>query len=188
MIALYLSLIDDDLQKNKFEKVYYRYRKLMFHIAYGVLGNVGDSEDIVQEAFLRISKNIDKIGEVDSSETKNFIAIITKREAMKIYNKKKKRNEIFESEMDQELNDSEGNNFFDRVSNDNSGNVINEVEQALNALPYKYSSIMTLKYVMGYSGKEIAQIIGSSETNVRQQLFLGRKMLEKMLGEDSNEN
>ena len=38
MIALYLSLVDEN-QKDKFEQVYYKYKDLMFYIAYEVLRN-----------------------------------------------------------------------------------------------------------------------------------------------------
>ena len=48
---------------------------------------------------------------------------------------------------------------------------------AIEKMPYKYSSLLTLKYVMGYSGKEISEITGLSETNVRQQLLKARKLL-----------
>ena len=185
MIALYLSLIDEELQKKKFEKLYYRYRNLMYYIAFQVLNNERDSEDSVQEAFLRIAKNMDKIGDVESNETKNFAAIIVKREAMKLYDKKKKRREVFESDLS---NEDDRNNhrdsFFDRHEAEGSEKIVNELMYAIETLPYKYSSIMTLKYVMGYSGKEISQITGLSETNVRQHLFTGRKKLEKMLKED----
>lgn len=183
MIALYLSLIDE-LHKNKFEKLYYRYRNLMYYIAFQVLNDERDSEDAVQEAFLRIAKNMDKVGDVESVETKNFVAIIVKREAMKLFDKRKKRSEIFETNLnDEEYFSGNGESFFDRYSDETSENIVNELEYAIEALPYKYSSIMTLKYVMGYSGKEISQITGLSETNVRQQLFAGRKLLKKMLEE-----
>lgn len=181
MIALYLSLMDEDLQKNKFEKLYYRYRNLMYYIAFQVLNNERDSEDAVQEAFFRIVKNMDKIGDVESKKTKNFVAIIVKREAMKLYDKRKKRSEVFESDLKDEENNQYGETFFDRYNADGSDNIVNELEHVIKALPYKYASIMTLKYVMGYSGKEISEITGLSETNVRQHLFTGRKMLEKML-------
>lgn len=58
-------------------------------------------------------------------------------------------------------------------------NIINDVKLAIEKMPYKYSSLLTLKYVMGYSGKEISEITGLSETNVRQQLLKARKMLEE---------
>lgn len=184
MIALYLSLIDEDLQKDKFEKLYYRYRNLMYHIAFQVLLDERDSEDAVQEAFFRVAKNMDKIGAVEGSETKNFVALVVKREAMKLYDKRKKRSEVLESELIDGMDENRENSFFDRYPAKDSGNMANELKDALNALPYKYVSIMTLKYVMGYSGKEIAQITGLSETNVRQHLFTGRKLLEKMIREE----
>lgn len=61
MVALYLSLIDKQEEKNRFEELYYRYRNLMYYIAYQVLHQDRDSEDAVQEAFFRIAKNMDKV-------------------------------------------------------------------------------------------------------------------------------
>ncbi len=169
MIALYLALVDEE-QKDKFEQVYYKYRNLLFYIAYEILQNERDAEDAVQEAFLRVAKNITKISDTYSNETKNFVVLITKREAMKIYNKRKKRDEDTDIKLEKV-----------RVS---EANMVNAVKFAIEKMPYKYSSLLTLKYVMGYSGKEIAEITGLSETNVRQQLFKGRKLLESMLEEE----
>ena len=70
------------------------------------------------------------------------------------------------------------------IKKHNSENLVNEVKNAIEQLPYKFSSLLTLKYVLGYSGKEIAEITGLSETNVRQQLMCGRKKLSEILEED----
>lgn len=172
MIALYLSLIDEENEKTRFEKIYYGFKNLMYYIAFQVLQDERDSEDAVQEAFLRIARNMDKIDDILSKETKNFVAIITKREAMKIYNKKKKRGEDFSVDLSS-------------LKKENSDKLVNEVQNAIEQLPYKFSSLLTLKYVLGYSGKEIAEITGLSETNVRQQLLNGRKMLSQILEEDN---
>ncbi|WP_302626560.1 RNA polymerase sigma factor [uncultured Eubacterium sp.] len=172
MIALYLSLIDEENEKTRFEKIYYGFKNLMYYIAFQVLQDERDSEDAVQEAFLRIARNMDKIDDILSKETKNFVAIITKREAMKIYNKKKKRDEDFSVDLSS-------------LKKENSDKLVNEVQNAIEQLPYKFSSLLTLKYVLGYSGKEIAEITGLSETNVRQQLLNGRKMLSQILEEDN---
>ena len=171
MVALYLSLIDKQEEKNRFEELYYRYRNLMYYIAYQVLHQDRDSEDAVQEAFFIIAKNMDKVKDIASTETKNFVAIITKREAMKIYDKKKKRDEDFDVDLT-------------NIKKHNSENLVNEVKNAIEQLPYKFSSLLTLKYVLGYSGKEIAEITGLTETNVRQQLMCGRKKLSEILEED----
>lgn len=123
-----------------------------------------------RKRFFVWQKNIAKISDTYSNETKNFVVLITKREAMKIYNKRKKRDEDTDIELEKV-----------RVS---EAKMVNAVKFAIEKMPYKYSSLLTLKYVMGYSGKEIAEITGLSETNVRQQLLKGRKLLESMLEEE----
>lgn len=72
MVALYLSLIDKQEEKNRFEELYYRYRNLMYYIAYQVLHQDRDSEDAVQEAFFRIAKNMDKVKDIAFYGNKKF--------------------------------------------------------------------------------------------------------------------
>ena len=50
----YLTLIESDTDKSKFEIIYRAYRDLMFHVAYKILNNQQDSEDAVHQAFLKI--------------------------------------------------------------------------------------------------------------------------------------
>lgn len=40
------------------------YRQMMFKIAMGILHNKSDSEDVVQEAFLWVINNLDKISQI----------------------------------------------------------------------------------------------------------------------------
>lgn len=95
-----------------------------------------DSEDAVQEAFFRIAKNMDKVKDIASTETKNFVAIITKREAMKIYDKKKKRDEDFDVDLT-------------NIKKHNSENLVNEVKNAIEQLPYKFFISAYLKICVG---------------------------------------
>ena len=50
MIALYLALVDEE-QKDKFEQVYYKYRNLLYYVAYEILQNERDAEDAVQRGL-----------------------------------------------------------------------------------------------------------------------------------------
>lgn len=169
MIAIYLSSIEDEEQRNKFEQLYYKYRNLMYYIASGILKNETDAEDAVQEAFFRIARNMDKVGELDDSATKNFVAIIAKREALRIVEKSSRYG------IDDEME-------LEKIVDKNSQFTTNSVVEAIKAMPQEFSTLMSLKYVFGYSGKEIAEITGLTEVNVRQKLFKGKKILEKMIG------
>ncbi|MBE5957448.1 MAG: sigma-70 family RNA polymerase sigma factor [Lachnospiraceae bacterium] len=170
MIALYLSLIEGEEEKSKFEKLYYKYRNLLYYIASQMLNSEHDAEDAVQEALIRIAKNMDKIGDVDSSETKNFVAVIVKREACRIADKNSKYAVVSDEALE-------------NVSGNSSSNIVNDVVKLIDMLPGEMSSLMQLKYVFGYSGKEISEITGLTEVNIRQKLFRAKKMLEKMMEE-----
>ena len=72
-MLIYLQLIDSPEEKSRFEELYITYRKLMFHVAKGILGNDQDAEDAVHDAFLSIAKNFDKISTEDRHKTKAFV-------------------------------------------------------------------------------------------------------------------
>lgn len=82
MLNLCLTLIDADEDKIRFTKLYEQYRHLMFYIAQDILKDEHLSEDAVQEAFLRIAKNFQKVGEILCPETRNFTVIITRNVAL----------------------------------------------------------------------------------------------------------
>ena len=71
MMNLFLTLLDSEEEKSKFEKVYEKYRKLMHYVAKGILADDQLAEDAVQEAFFRSAKNFYKVGEIDCPQTKN---------------------------------------------------------------------------------------------------------------------
>ena len=57
--------------------VFEQYRRLLFAIAYRMLGSATDAEDIVQEAFLRFHKETSGGTEVDSA--KAYLSAVTTR-------------------------------------------------------------------------------------------------------------
>ena len=59
MLVLYLSLLDGE-DEGKFERLYYKYRRLMFTCAKEILKDDVLAEDTVHEAFLRLTKYMKK--------------------------------------------------------------------------------------------------------------------------------
>ena len=58
MLMFYMALIDDKEDQCRFERIYYSYRKQMVLVADRVLHNQSDAEDAVQDALVRIARNI----------------------------------------------------------------------------------------------------------------------------------
>lgn len=53
-MLIYLQMIESEADKSKFERLYLRYRGLMFSVAMRLLSNEQDAEDAVHQAFLSI--------------------------------------------------------------------------------------------------------------------------------------
>ena len=63
MISLYLTLIETEEYRTLLEIIYYEYRDIMFLKARSLLQDDYLSEDAVHTAFLRVTKNFNKIME-----------------------------------------------------------------------------------------------------------------------------
>ena len=83
-MMMYLSMIETPADRDKFEQIYLKYRKLMFHVANKILKNPHDSEDAVQQAFVSIIKNLEMFSEIECHKTRSSIVLITERKAIDI--------------------------------------------------------------------------------------------------------
>ncbi|MBD7911730.1 MULTISPECIES: sigma-70 family RNA polymerase sigma factor [Clostridium] len=141
------------------------YGDMLLRLAYSYMKNIYDAEDVVQEVFIQLLKNI---GGFKSNDHKNNWLICVTRNICK--NKLKsawfrKRAELIEIP------------YYDQYKD---GNVLNKVMQ----LPVKYREIIYLYYYEDYTTVEIASIIDKKEATVRSLLSRGRKILKKELKEE----
>ena len=71
-----------------------KYKTMMQSLAYYILKDHQLSEDAVQEALIRLSRNKEKIGNIDSKETKSYIYTVTKNEAIRLVEKEINKNNV----------------------------------------------------------------------------------------------
>ena len=94
MLIFYMSLIDSDESKDKFESLYLKYRKHMKHIAMKILGDEHLAEDAVHNAFVKLISNLEKFNKIDCQETRNLIVIIIRSVSIDMYRKRNSLQEI----------------------------------------------------------------------------------------------
>lgn len=99
-MIMYMSLIDNEDDKIKFEDIYNKYKKMMFWIASQILTDERDIDEVVQDSFIKIIRNLDKIEKINSKKTKSFISIIVKNTAIDAYRK------VFSNRVEVELEDN----------------------------------------------------------------------------------
>ena len=169
-MLFYLSLLDTEEEKSKFEQIYNQYKYLMFYVANGILKDNYLSEDAVHEAFIKIAENIDHISDIICPQTKSYIVIITRKISLNILKKQKSYIDI--DEYSQIISDDY--NLEDDVLSKFSFNII--VEEIKN-LHVTYKDVLFLTYVKDLSIKEISNLINVSNEAVKKRLQRGRKIL-----------
>lgn len=172
MLMLYMSLIETEEEKVKFEKIYVQYRKLMYVCAKEILHSDHLAEDAVHEAFLKIAKYLDKI-EFPCNKTKRFVVIVVENAAKDIYRKEKHR-------MHLDLEAIETSYHFPVIDGVEE---MTDVEKAILKLPLTYRQIFQMKYAWGFPNKEIAQILNMKEGTLRQRIMRGKGILREILKE-----
>lgn len=170
-MLIYLSLIENEGDKRKFEHIYISYKQTMFYAANRILKNEYTSEDAVHQAFLRIINHLDKIDENNCHKTRAFLVVIVEHIAIDIYRKQKRENTLSFDEFEIYIKD-------DSLP-ENEG--LSEVLLVIEKLPINYSTILRLKYAQGYEYSEIAHILDIKEDNVRQRISRAKKKLSQLL-------
>lgn len=175
MLSLYLSFIDDEDDRKKFEDIYYNYRKRMVAVAYSVLNNKSDSEDAVHDAFIKIARNMRAIDDPMSAKTLSYVSKAAKNAAINILLKNERRNTFIGFSDTEKFSDEK---FFEklRITED-----YNEVVDAIRMLNDTYRNAMFYYFVCEMKPSEIADLLGRKNSAVRQQLTRGKKKLIEIL-------
>lgn len=172
MLYLYLTLIDTDEDIIRFTKLYEQYRHLMFYIAQDILKDEHQSEDAVQESFLRIAKNFQKVGDVLCPETRNFTVIITRNVALTMA--KHKHNDVDMDAYRETAVFELSEDVFDTVSN-------NLLVKCILELPEIYRDPLYLYHLYGYNFNEISSLLNLSVEATKKRTQRARGLLKALL-------
>lgn len=171
-MLIYLSMIESDSDKSKFEVIYTSYKNLMLYQANQILGNPRDTEDVVHDSFLKIIKIIDKIEAPKCPKTRNLIVTIVERTAIDLYRRKKK---IPMLPMDEEYVNVPAPREIDDL------NEKTDLALAIATLPTRYREVLLLRYDSGFSDAEVAVILSMSQENVHKTVQRAKKKLAEIL-------
>lgn len=171
-MLIFLSF-NNESDKEKFDYLYNKYKRLLLHKAYGILGDYSLAEDAVSEAYMRIYKNLDKIEDETSNKAVAFIVTIVKNTALTIRAKQFKEPPANEDERTPDSFDLE-NHIIDIDSTKGIYNLVNSLNDDLK-------SVFILKYAQDLSHKQIGEIMGITENNVTVKLHRAKKKLADLI-------
>lgn len=179
MLGFYLTLIDEQSDKEKFVEIYNTYRDMMFCKAMSILHNKELAEEAVQESFLKIAKNISKISTPVCSKTASFVVIIVRNTSYNSY-KKEKNSEAVSLDDDILTTDI----IMPDIEKVIFENGFDSIVKIISDMDKIYSDALKLKYIYGYSNGEIADMLDISQKNAEMRIYRGKQILKSKLEED----
>jgi len=151
------------------ERVYWHIRKMVI--------DHDDTDDIVQEVFIKVWKNIDKFRE--DSRLYTWVYRIATNECLTFLAKKKKRFFLPINDVEAELSNKVDNN-----SSIDGDEIQLKLQKALLKLPDKQRLVFNMKYFDEMKYDEIAEITETSVGALKASYHHAVKKIEEVLNND----
>lgn len=168
-MLIYIQMIETDEDKSKFENIYETYRGLMYYVAFRRMNHVQDAEDVVHHVFVKIAENIRKIEPV-SPKTKQLVVIMVCNRATDVL---RIRNRHLDISYDDEL-------LCDMQYELEEKDLLTK---CIMQLPEQQRMVIWLKYVYGYSLREISKLLDISLVWTQKIDQRAKKKLKKLYQE-----
>nr|WP_317358085.1 sigma-70 family RNA polymerase sigma factor [uncultured Tyzzerella sp.] len=160
-------------EKEYFSEIITRHKNLVYSVVLRMVNNQDDANDLAQEVFIKVYKNLDKY--FPDFKFSTWIVKITTNHVID-YRRKKKYETVPMEEVEYKL--IEENTPEQDCLEKEERQVLN---QLLNNLPDIYKVPIILYHQQGLSYQEIAEAINEPLSKVKNRIFRGRKILKEEL-------
>ena len=162
--------VDDGLER-EFEARLVESSTLAFRVAFSVLRQRQDAEDVAQEAFVRAHARFRQLR--DRERFRAWLVRMTWRLAIDHLRSARRR-----------LHREQAHVSVAATSTDDTAIASERAAQlwaAIDALPEKFRMVVVLAAMEGHDIRDVAALLGLPEGTVKSRLFLARKRLKEQL-------
>jgi RNA polymerase sigma-70 factor (ECF subfamily) len=173
--------------RGAFRTLFERYQRRAYSLAYGVVRNPDDALDIVQDAFIKAHRYLDKFEGTSSFYT--WLYRIVMNLAIDHIRKSRRSKAVDFTDATVKEDDSrvgEGD-LIPRIIGGNPGRALMDkeirarIEDALAELSDNHRAVLVMREMEGLSYEEMAQVMGCSKGTIMSRLFHARRNMQKRL-------
>lgn len=166
--------------REAFAELVRRYKKKIYAIAYRILGNHLDADEVTQETFVRVYEKRLELKSV--KYLSSFILRIATNYSIDLIRRRQKRfvpiDELtFLPDVQMEMADRIVSPD-QRVEN---AEILSAIKEAIQRLPPRQRMAIILHDIEGFSKEEIADSLGCPQATVRSNLHIARTKVKKWL-------
>jgi RNA polymerase sigma-70 factor (ECF subfamily) len=169
--------------RDAFRTLFDRYHRRAYGLAFGVVRNPDDALDVVQDAFIKAHRYLDKFEGNSSFYTWLYRIVMN----LAIDHLRKHRRvrpvELDEQRLDEGADDS----LLPRILGGNPGRALLDkeirarIDVALGELSENHRAVLVMRELEGLSYEEMAQAMACSKGTIMSRLFHARKNMQKRL-------
>ncbi len=172
-MLIFLSAIDVDGEKTEFERLYDQYADDIFRKTLYILKNQQDTEDVVQETWFKVAKNMDKLKDKDDRIVLAYIMKIAYHQAISQLREK--------NDTDEPLTETDAQTEEDALFLLCERADMQDIIACFSALPAHYRDVLSLYFFYHHSIPEIAKLLHIKTATANSRFTRGRKKLIAML-------
>lgn len=169
-----LNLFRDVKSKEKaFDSLVNKYKRRLYHHIRRIVENHDDTDDVLQNTFIKIYENFDLFRE--DSKLYTWLYRIATNEALNFLKSKKTRN-IFFGNKDNFISNQQSE------TNEPDGEQIQKIlHKAINQLPEKQKIVFFLRYYEELKYEEISEILATSVGALKASYHIAVKKVEEFI-------
>ncbi|HEY4600739.1 MAG TPA: RNA polymerase sigma factor [Cerasibacillus sp.] len=154
--------------RKSFRQLYHLYADYALRTAYLLTRSHSDAADVVQETFVKVYRYIDSY-QIEKPFKPWFYRILINECKRCLAN----RNDL-QLEIDEHI---------DRLADDRSyeQHAVSDLDIALNMLNEHERTLLILKYINGFTEKELAELFTINQNTLKSRLYKARQRLKEVL-------
>ena len=181
MLSLYLSMLDSEGEKARFEDIYYKYAKNMGKLALSMLKDEDAAFNALHNAFFSIAKNFKSFpNSKDERYERSYVRRVVVNFCINELKKRENEPNVLSFEL-KEYSIGTRSAADEVIEKD----TIDKISRYIDEMPESYRSVMFFKYVYEMNSREIGAVLGMSENTVRSMIRRGTTKLKKYIEEVS---
>ncbi|HUS28832.1 MAG TPA: sigma-70 family RNA polymerase sigma factor [Kofleriaceae bacterium] len=172
--------------RDAFKTLFERYHRRAYALAFGVLRHQDDALDVVQDAFIKAHKYLDKFEGNSSFYTWLYRIVMNLAIDHLRKHRRVKPVELDEAHLDGTTTDD---SLLPKFLGGNPGRALMDkqirarIDQALGELSENHRAVLVMRELEGMSYEEMAQQMGCSKGTIMSRLFHARKNMQKRLAD-----
>ena len=166
------ALVRECLKGNSdaFEALFDKYQKPIFNIAFRLIKNFDDAEDITQTVFVNAYENLKTFN--PNYKFFSWIYRSAVNNSLNLISSQSRKEELNQNLITKEKTPEEIVNEIELSEN---------IQDALGELDINYRIVIVLKHFMSFSYEEISDILEVPEKTVKSRLYTARQLLKDIL-------